>query len=271
MPELPEVETVVKELKGSIEKRKIESCAILRDSYLRGGDPGEFIERVTGRTIESISRRGKYILWYVGDGGVMSHLGMTGKYIRVEAGSEYPKHTVAVFGFDGFEMILNDVRRFGRLKYFKNGSLPDEVTKLGPEPFSDDFTAKYLSGKFKNRTRAVKETLLDQTILAGLGNIYVSEILFRAKVHPSKEAGKIGRKKLGDIVQHTRGLLTEAIEHNGTTISDYRRVDEKSGEFQNFLQVYGREGEACRNCGREVEKVVIGGRSSFYCRKCQKR
>ncbi len=271
MPELPEVETVVRELKGSIEHKTIRSCAILRDSYLRGGDAGEFVKRVSGRKIESVTRRGKYILWDLGDGGVMSHLGMTGKYIRAEMGSDYPKHTVAVFGFGGFEMILNDVRRFGRLKFFELDTLPEEVLKLGVEPFSDEFTAKYLFDRFKNRKRAVKEVLLDQAILAGLGNIYVSEILFRAKIHPLKPAGKISRKKLADIAKHTREILTEAIRHNGTTISDYKRVDDKSGEFQNFLAVYGKEGEECRNCGTEIEKVIIGGRSSFFCGKCQKR
>jgi len=270
MPELPEVETVVRELKSSIEHKTIRSCAILRDSYLRGGNPDEFVKRVNGRTIASVSRRGKYILWDLGDGGVMSHLGMTGKYIRVDKGAEYPKHTVAVFGFDDFEMILNDVRRFGRLKFFEFDDFPDKVSKLGVEPFSDEFTAKYLFENFKNRQRAVKEVLLDQVIIAGLGNIYVSEILFRSKIHPLKQAGKISRKKLAEVVKHTREILTEAIAHNGTTISDYKRVDEKSGEFQNFLAVYGRAGEDCKNCGTEIEKVIIGGRSSFFCGKCQK-
>lgn len=270
MPELPEVETVVRELKGSIEHKTIRSCKILRDSYLRGGNPSEFVKRVTGRIIKSVKRRGKYILWDLGDGGVMSHLGMTGKYIRIEKDSEYPKHTVAAFGFDDFEVIFNDVRRFGRLKLFELDNLPEEVRKLGAEPFSDGFTTKYLHDKFQNRKRAVKEVLLDQAIIAGLGNIYVSEILFRARIHPLKQAGKISRKKLAEVVKHTREILTKAIEHNGTTISDYKRVDEKSGEFQNFLAVYGKQGDACKNCGTEIEKVVIGGRSSFYCRKCQK-
>ena len=269
MPELPEVETVVRELKSSIESKKIESCRILRESYLRGGNAEEFERRVTGKTIISVTRRGKYILWDMGDCGVMSHLGMTGKYIRTPKNEEPPKHTVAVFQFGAFDVILNDVRRFGRLKLFEPGELPEEIARLGAEPFSDDFTTDYLKAKFRGRKRAVKEVLLDQHLIAGLGNIYVSEILFPARIHPLKPAGKINRKKLSAIVTRTREILTQAIEHNGTTISDYQRVDEKSGKFQNFLAVYGKTGEPCRNCGTEIEKVVIGGRSSFYCKKCQ--
>ncbi len=270
MPELPEVETIIRELKGEILRKKILSCQIPRESYLRGQDAKIFTDGVSGKTINDIDRRGKYIIWrFEGSAGVLSHLGMTGKYVKLSPEEQSPKHTAARFGFEGFDLILDDARRFGRLLYFDREEDAEPLQGIGAEPFSEVFTAEYLIEEFKNRKRAVKELLLDQTIIAGLGNIYASEILFRAGLHPMKAGETISASQAQLLVEHTRKVLEEAISHNGTTISDYRRVDEKSGEFQDFLQVYDKEGEPCPKCGEAIRRIVSGGRSSYYCNKCQ--
>ncbi|NQS97156.1 MAG: bifunctional DNA-formamidopyrimidine glycosylase/DNA-(apurinic or apyrimidinic site) lyase [candidate division Zixibacteria bacterium] len=269
MPELPEVETIVRQLRPLIRGEIIRACIIFQPSYLRGGDPAEFIDAVIGREVGSVNRRGKYILWQLDIGIVLSHLGMTGKYIIRDAGSEVPKHSVASFGFDGFNLILDDTRRFGRLRLYPVLNGIPEIESLGIEPLSESFTPEYLTGKFKGRKRSIKELILDQSIIAGLGNIYASEILFQARIHPLKPGGEISLEQLNELISSTKEILTQAIEKSGATISDYKRVDEKSGEFQNFLKVYGKTAVACPSCDSEIERIVIGGRSSFFCPKCQ--
>ena len=271
MPELPEVETICRELRGTIEGKTITRCDIFRPDYLRGGDAGLFIDKVVGNRIEKIIRRGKYIVWELKGAKVVSHLGMTGKYIHHDRSKELPKHTVALFDFDDITLILNDVRRFGRLNIYLNGEIINVLEKLGAEPLSKDLTLKYISAKFKDRKRQVKELLLDQSIIAGIGNIYASEILFDSHIHPSVPGDKLTKPKLNRIIDSTRKILEASIENAGTTISDYKRVDDKSGGFQNFLKVYGKEGADCIECQSEVKKIVFGGRSTFYCPKCQKK
>ena len=269
MPELPEVETVTLELRESVEGLVLENCEIFRESYLRGQDISEFVKGVTGKRVLTISRRGKYIIWTLDKGMVMSHLGMTGKYMKLQVEEEIPKHTPALFRFAGIRLILNDVRRFGRINYYGEGLVPEQLTRLGIEPLSEDFTAGYLAEAFAGRKRSVKDLLMDQHIIAGLGNIYVSEILFRAGINPLTKGKEVQPVRIEWLVKETGEVLHSAIKHNGTTISDYKRVDAKSGEFQNFLKVYGKNGEPCPNCGTAIEKVVVGGRSSFFCGKCQ--
>jgi len=272
MPELPEVETIVRELRSEIVEKTILSCQIPKESYLRGQEVDTFAAAVTGKTVTALDRRGKYIIWrFAEGGGTLSHLGMTGKYVKLSPETESPKHTVARLGFGEFDLILEDARRFGRLLYFDRESEVLPLQKMGAEPFSPEFNGAYILEQFKNRKRAVKELLLDQTIIAGLGNIYASEILFRAKLHPLKSGETIDASQAEELVSHTRKVLEEAIAHNGTTISDYKRVDEKSGEFQNFLQVYDKEGQPCPICGDSIKRIVTGGRSAYYCERCQKK
>lgn len=270
MPELPEVETICRELRDTIVGSEILRCEIFRAGYLRGESPDEFRKDVSGDIVLSVNRRGKYILWDLGAGTILSHLGMTGKFMLLEDGKEAPKHAVARFDFDDITLLMEDVRRFGRLNFYPRGSPAPEIKSLGPEPLSDDFTAGYLSRIFAGRERAVKDLLIDQRIIAGLGNIYASEILFHARIHPLTSGGSLSLYKLRKIVIITGEILELAIENAGTTISDYKRVDDKSGGFQHFLRVYGKNGDECHRCKSEIQRIIIGGRSSFFCPKCQK-
>jgi len=271
MPELPEVETIVRELRREITGKRINHCLVPRASYLRGQEAGFFIDAVTGKSIKSIYRRGKYMIWRFDEGGgVLSHLGMTGKYAKIKPEEDSPKHMAARFGFDGFDLILDDARRFGRLLYFIEESEVKPLQAMGMEPFSEAFKAEYILKQFQSRKRAVKELLLDQSLIAGLGNIYASEILFRAGIHPMKAGNAVTMQDANRLIFHTRKVLEAAITHNGTTISDYQQVDGKPGNFQDLLLVYGREGDACPKCGSLIKRLVSGGRSSYYCEKCQK-
>jgi formamidopyrimidine-DNA glycosylase len=242
---------------------------ILRSDYLRGQTPKKFVSSVEGKTIERITRRGKYLLWIFQDAVMLSHLGMTGKYIVQTNAEDIPKHTVAIFNFESAVLIFQDVRRFGRLYYYRQGEVIPEIANLGPEPFSPEFKASRLSKLFAHRKRAIKELLLDQSIVAGIGNIYASEILFQAKIHPAKAGQDLNLKELRRIVIVTREILNTAITKAGTTISDYRRIDNKSGEFQHFLKVYGREGFPCLQCNTVIVRIRQSNRSSFYCPQCQ--
>jgi formamidopyrimidine-DNA glycosylase len=269
MPELPEVETIVRELRPLLTERKIESCSILMDTYLETDTPEEFIGQIEGRAILSVERRGKYILWKLPHGTIVSHLGMTGKYMRLEKNDIIPKHTIAIFRFDNFNLILNDMRRFGLLLFAPAGSVPEPIASLGPEPFSDELNPEYLTEMFKVRSRPIKEILMDQGIIAGLGNIYACEVLFRMKIHPLLPGSQFPTERLPQLITVIREILNEAIQHSGTTISNYKRVDDKSGEYQDMLMVYGREGEPCRVCGIPIARETSNGRSAFYCPSCQ--
>lgn len=270
MPELPEVETIVRELRPLLTEKKILSCTILRDTYLETDDPEEFVKQIDGKTILLVERRGKYILWILPHGTLVSHLGMTGKYMKMGKEDIIPKHTIAIFRFDEFNLILNDVRRFGLLMFAPSGTIPEPISSLGPEPFSDELNPEYLKEMFKVRSRPVKDILMDQGIIAGLGNIYACEVLFRLKLHPLLPGSHFPVERLPQLITVIREVLNEAIAHSGTTISDYKRVDEKSGEFQDLLQVYGREQEPCRICGTAIARETSNGRSAFFCPKCQK-
>ena len=270
MPELPEVETICRELRKTIQGHTIIECEIFRPDYLRGGDSDQFIQSASGRRIESVDRRGKYIIWEIGVGRIVSHLGMTGKYIVQDESVKIPKHTVARFKFRDKSLLLNDVRRFGRLNLYLNGETIPALESLGVEPFSENFDLKYISTIFKDRKRPVKELLLDQSIIAGIGNIYASEILYRAKIHPLSSGSHLSKAKLKRLIESTKNILELAVDNAGTTISDYRRVDEKTGNFQNLLKVYGKEGCSCEFCQNEIKKIVFGGRSAFFCSGCQK-
>ncbi len=270
MPELPEVETIVRELEERTVGKIIINIDIVRKSYLRGQSP-QYIRRNTqNKKIIEVIRRGKYIIFELENGRIIVHLGMTGKFIEANSAGDVLKHTIAIFRFEDFSLVLNDVRRFGQMRYFEKDYLPDNIVKLGVEPFSEELNIKYIQDRFNNRKRAIKEVLLDQTIIAGLGNVYASEILFKSGIHPLKSADSLKIEEINLLIRSIRLVLSEAIKHNGTTIADYRRVDDKLGQFQDFLTVYGKEGERCVRCGTKVERIVIGGRSSFYCGNCQK-
>jgi formamidopyrimidine-DNA glycosylase len=282
MPEMPEVETVrrglVPHLSGSIV-----SFVDLRRPNLRFPFPENFEEILTGAKIERIDRRSKYLLFRLSNGYTwMSHLGMTGVWTVGSEGKG--KHDHAYFEFDdGMKTaVYTDHRRFGFMDVFETSNEAEQnwLATLGPEPLTDEFTVQILKSNLHGKRSPIKSALLDQRVVSGLGNIYVSEILFRSKVSPIKTAAEVAGKsnkvntKIQRIFENTNQVIAEAIMVGGSTISDFRGVSGESdlGYFAQQFRVFNREGEECieENCRGKILRIVQSGRSTFYCPKCQK-
>lgn len=288
MPELPEVETVRRGLAPFLEGRRIVS-AHLRRPDLRFPFPVDFAKRLEGARIVSLSRRAKYLRADLDTGDAwITHLGMTGRFTIVRqsgdgarpgdfyyAAPPDPAHIHALFMLEGdVRLEFSDPRRFGYMDlvgldafdahpFFKN---------LGPEPLSDSFNAANLHVALARRTTSIKAALLDQRVVAGLGNIYVCEALHRAGLSPKRQAGRISAARLERLVLHIRDVLQEAIDAGGSTLRDYAGADGALGYFQHRFAVYDHEGDACPRpgCGGAVHRITQGGRSTFYCKTCQK-
>lgn len=270
MPELPEVQTVVSELNQQIQGRTIKSVNILRDSIIQNSK-SEFVKAIKNRLILNVKRKGKYILFELQEGRwMLAHLRMTGKFVVQKSPVSVHKHDRVLFELDNqLTMIFNDVRCFGTLEIITSPENNDKINQLGWDPWDKQLTPSALHNKFKNRSTTIKTLLLDQGIIAGLGNIYVAEILFNAKISPFKTGRKLTKAQLSRLIESTKSILNEALKYNGTSISDYRRVDDKQGTFQNFLQVYGKEGQPCPICSSPIQKKRQNQRSTFYCIQCQ--
>jgi len=277
MPELPEVESLCRILARSAVGRTVVT-AIVKEARLRRAVAPDFATAIAGRTIEAIGRRAKYLMIELSGGHLMMvHLGMSGSltHRREDFGSEAfnPRHDHVEFTFDdGSRLVYNDPRRFGLLKLIALADVEAivELKDLGPEPFADAFNAEYLWRLSRGRSAAIKNLLMDQRVVAGVGNIYASEILFRARIRPSRRAGRVTRAELGRIATITPEVLREAIGSRGTTFRSYRDSRGQPGRFASKLRVYDREGQPCLECARPIRAVVIGQRSSFYCPHCQK-
>jgi len=251
---------------------------------LRWPFPPRFEERLAGTRIERLRRRSKYILADLGSGEtLLIHLGMTGRMLIqgeqqgtfVHPVPNLAQHDHVVFDLEGGARVtFNDVRRFGAMDLIEAGGEDDHwlLKSLGPEPLSNGFSAAHLAEAFKGRVSPIKAMLLDQRIVAGLGNIYVCEALFRSGISPRRKAGNIGAAKLERLAQAIREVIAEAIEAGGSSLRDYRQATGELGYFQHSFAVYGREGETCvaPGCGASVQRIVQSGRSSFFCGSCQR-
>jgi formamidopyrimidine-DNA glycosylase len=273
MPELPEVETVRRMLERSVRGRTIRSVA-LSGLPLRERVSPSLPRRLRGRTIERLERRGKYLLMRL-DGGLtlLSHLGMSGRWL-VLRDRERPMldHVHARIGFaDGTGLWFQDVRRFGLLRLMRTDELDRDpvLARLGPDPLASRPTGATLGGQARGARAAVKTFLMDQRRIAGLGNIYASEILHRAGVDPRRRAGSLTPREWGRVARAIGVVLGEAIGRMGTTFSTYRTVWGEPGEYGELLRVYDRAGEPCRRCGTVIRRIVQGQRSTFYCPCCQ--
>jgi formamidopyrimidine-DNA glycosylase len=270
MPELPEVETTVRGLARFLEGERIARVSVNRPD-LRRPFPPDLVQALTGATVTSMGRRAKYGLVHTDrDQTMVFHLGMSGRWrIEPEAQDKHD-HLVLETGA-GHVLALNDARRFGSVDLVDTERLEEwtPFAALGPEPLGDDLSPGHLARAFAGRFAPVKVLLLDQRIVAGLGNIYVCEALHRAHIRPDKEAGQITRPALGRLVPAIKDVLLESIEAGGSTIRDYAQPSGELGYFASSWRVYGREGDACP-CGGSVARFVQGGRSTFWCGKCQK-
>lgn len=270
MPELPEVETTVRGLARYLEGERIARVAVNRPDLRRPFPPG-LVQNLTGATVTGLGRRAKYGLIHTDrDQTMVFHLGMSGRWRIEPEQAEKHDHLVLETGA-GHVLALNDARRFGSVDLIDTAALDQwpPFAALGPEPLGDDLTARHLQQAFKDRIAPVKPLLLDQRIVAGLGNIYVCEALYRSGIRPDKEAGKISRPALERLVPAIKTVLAESIEAGGSTIRDYAQPNGELGYFAASWRVYGREGEAC-DCGGTVTRFNQGGRSTFWCPKCQK-
>jgi len=273
MPELPEVETVCRSLRPHLLGRRIERIDV-RERRLRVPVDAARVELLAGKRIESVDRVAKYILLRFSDAAVwLFHLGMSGKLICTGAQAPRQKHDhiVAVLD-DGRQLRYHDPRRFGLAIVTHANELADlpQLRHLGVDPFAATLTGEYLFSFTRASERRIRDLLLDQQIVAGLGNIYANEVLAMVRVKPTTRAWRLTRKQAGMIAAAIPQLLHDAIQWCGTSFSDYRDADDKSGEFQSHLRVYDRQGESCRVCPNTIKRVAIGSRSVFYCPTCQK-
>ena len=277
MPELPEVETVRRGLLPALEGTTLVE-AIARAPKLRFPIPADFSARLTGNRIERLTRRSKYILMECADGLiVILHLGMSGRvtiHDKSNAPAAYGKHDHVVLKTDrGDTIIYNDARRFGLLLFSDRNSVQDHplIRDIGPEPLGNEFNTDVLKAGLMGRKSSIKAALLDQKLVAGLGNIYVCEALWRAGIHPSRQALSLNSSEIETLTPIIRQVLADAIEAGGSTLKDYVQASGELGYFQHSFRAYGREGEAClrEGCGGTVGRIVQQGRSSFYCDTCQ--
>ncbi|TMV10676.1 bifunctional DNA-formamidopyrimidine glycosylase/DNA-(apurinic or apyrimidinic site) lyase [Arenibacterium halophilum] len=283
MPELPEVETVRRGLAPAMEGAVIARAEVNRPD-LRWPFPPRMADRLSGQRVERLRRRSKYILADLTSGeSLLIHLGMSGR-MTVSGDPlgqfvhEHPmpeKHDHVVFHMsNGARITFNDPRRFGAMDLLPTATAEAHklLASIGPEPLGNAFSEAYLVEMLKGRNTPIKSALLDQRIVAGLGNIYVCEALYRARIAPSRKAGRIAAIRVAGLVPIIRDVLTEAIEAGGSSLKDYRRTDGELGYFQHSFDVYGRESEPCRTpgCTAHIARIVQSGRSSFYCPQCQR-
>jgi formamidopyrimidine-DNA glycosylase len=277
MPELPEVELVARALHDLVGDRRILGAKLLRASLAPETTPAAFARRLRGRHIERVARRGKHILFELdGDLVLVTHLRMTGRFLLLPAGSAPPQHTHAVFQLDdGQRLVFTDQRHFGMMKLVRACELDDakELRALAPEPFSDDFTPAYLREAFARTRRTLKETLLDQRRVTGLGNIYAAEAMFLARVNPFVAAADLSPRRLPRLHRAILEVLSESIAHGSTLNVDPRDIERSyyGGAYEGRWRVYDREGEPCVNCRALVRRVAHAGRSTYFCPRCQRR
>lgn len=273
MPELPEVETVCRSLRPHLLGRAISRVQVL-EARLRIAVDAPALQSLVGARVEAVERRSKYILFQLSNQRVwLFHLGMSGKLICVGPNTARRKHDHIIVDLDdGRELRYHDPRRFGLSLVTPRETLDElpQLRSLGIDPFAADLTGEFLFRFTRSSDRRIRDLLLDQQIVAGIGNIYANEILALTGIKPTTRAHRLTRKQVQGIAESIPRLLRDAIRWCGTSFSDYRDADDKSGEFQNHLRVYDRDGEPCRVCPSAIKRVAIGNRSAFYCPTCQK-
>ncbi len=268
MPELPEVETVRRSLLPII-GRRVEAVDV-GEPRLRRRVAANFAAQLVGCLIRDIERRGKYLLMPLSGGeSLLVHLGMSGALLLQPAGTPRRRHDhVRIRLSGGVQLVYNDPRRFGLLRVGHTAAFV-ELSNVGPDPLAGTFSAADLAAVARGRKKPVKNLLMDQRALGGIGNIYANEILFRAGIRPGRQARRLTHCDIAHLLDATRAVLRSAIRHGGSSISDYRDGSGRPGYFQLRLRVYGRAGEPCRRCQTPIRRTRHAGRSSFYCPKCQ--
>ncbi|MEJ2633571.1 MAG: bifunctional DNA-formamidopyrimidine glycosylase/DNA-(apurinic or apyrimidinic site) lyase [Acidihalobacter sp.] len=271
MPELPEVETTRRGIEPYLLGHRVERV-VVRDPRLRWPIPAELPDTLRGQCIEAVERRAKYLLLRTRAGTAILHLGMSGSLRVLPAQTPAERHDHVDIVLDsGLTLRLRDPRRFGAVLWTGEDPLRHPLlAKLGPEPLTDAFDGERIYRLSRGRRGPVKNFIMDNHVVVGLGNIYANEALFRARIHPSRAAGRIARERYAKLAETAKTVLTEAIAAGGTTLRDFTREDGNPGYFRIELKVYGHAGEPCPECGATIRQTVIGQRSSYYCPHCQR-
>ena len=265
------METVRRVLKRRILGRKIKNVNVIYDKIVES-NLDDFKKILPGLTFRDILRRGKWLIFDLGDYYLCSHLRMEGKYFIKPSSEEIVKHEHIIFSLDdNNDLRYHDTRKFGRMDLVKKEDLEkvEGIHKQGIEPISDDLTKEYLYGKFKKSNKYIKTLLLDQTIISGLGNIYADEVLFGASIKPTRRGSSIKLNECQKIVDASRKIILKAMEEGGTTIRSYTSSLGVTGNYQDFLMVHQRKGEECKVCHNIIKKITVDGRGTYYCSKCQ--
>ena len=272
MPEIAEVRTVANTLNKSIVGRKIISIDTPYDKIIKSNKK-DFINTLEGLSFKSVTSNGKWLIFNLGDYSYLSHLRMEGKYFIKPTSEEINKHEHIIFHLDNnTDLRYHDVRKFGIMILCKTKDIDkqEELIKLGKEPDSKELTADYLYNKIHKSNKPIKELLLDQSIINGLGNIYVDEVLFKSKINPKKIGNKVTKNNCNDIINSCKSIIPKATELGGTTIRSYTSSLGVTGHYQDYLCVHTKVGKTCPICGTLIKKIRVGGRGTYYCPKCQK-
>ncbi len=274
MPELPEVETIRRSLENKLKGLVINHVDVFLEKIIKEPtDINEFKNLIKGKKIEALSRRGKYLILKISDSYVLvMHLRMTGRLLYVAEYEDITKHTHVIFYLNnGYHLRFIDIRQFGTIYLLEEKNLDTikGLASLGPEPLSDDFTVEVLKEKLKRKSKKIKQVLLDQDVVAGLGNIYADEVLFEAQILPNRAANSLNDEELNRLHTSIIKVIKEAICNRGTSFRDYVDGEGEKGEHQNHLKVYQRDSTPCSRCQCQIKKEKIAGRSSHYCPGCQ--
>ncbi|MBW8351180.1 DNA-formamidopyrimidine glycosylase [Bacillus sp. IITD106] len=273
MPELPEVETVRRSLVELAAGQKIIEVEVGWPKIIKSPEQYEqFQDALKGQTILDVDRKGKFLVFLLDDYALVSHLRMEGNYSLHKMEDPVDKHTHIIFRFSGGkELRYRDVRKFGTMHLFQKGTewTVPPLSKLGPEPFSDEFTVEYFKAKLKCTDRVIKAVLLDQSVVSGLGNIYVDEVLFRSGIHPVRKAKSLTDREILSLREQSAATLLESINAGGSSVNTYMNSHGQSGTYQNELKVYGRKDQGCFNCGTPIQKIKAAGRGTHFCPICQ--
>lgn len=270
MPELPEVETSRSGIAPYVEGQEV-LAVLVRERRLRWPVPRDIDRRLPGSTITAVRRRAKYLLLDTPGGSAMMHLGMSGSVRIIDAGEPAGKHDhVDIQLASGKALRFRDPRRFGSLLWAVDPALHPLIRDLGPEPLSDSFDGDYLRERSRGRRVSIKQFIMNAGIVVGVGNIYASEALFGAGIHPRRQAGRVSADRLAALATSIKLVLTRAIEAGGTTLRDFHGGDGEPGYFRQQLDVYGRQDMPCRQCRAPITAIVLGQRSTFYCKRCQR-
>ncbi|RPA57225.1 DNA-formamidopyrimidine glycosylase [Aerococcus agrisoli] len=272
MPELPEVETVRRGLEKLVIGKEVKSVTVLWDNIVQApGGVADFVHRMPGQSLLSVERIGKFLIFNWTDVAWIAHLRMEGKYLYVPTTESVDAYSHVILHLtDGYDLRYRDVRKFGRIHMVDKNQLEQAINalNLGPEP--KDLTTVYLKGKLEKRKRPIKGVLLDQSVIAGIGNIYADEVLYAAKVHPEQAANTLTDPEIQAIVDASQAIIGHAVEVGGTTIRSYTNAFGENGHYQQYLQAYGRTGKPCARCGTPIEKISVSQRGSHFCPNCQK-